>query len=317
MTLHPHRAAPHREAARTWRPHRRIDVGETLSAVRRGAGDPTWLDVAGAGPVKAWRTPDGPVAVLLAEDRADRAIVARAWGSGAGWLLDRLPRLLGADDDPTGFVPRHDVVARAHRAHAGLAVPATGLVVESLVPTVLEQRVTGQEAFAAYRRLVRRFGEPAPGPWAASGLRVAPDAAGWARVPSWAWLRAGVDARRAETIRGALARAGRLEALAELPLAEARSRLGALPGVGRWTVAEVAHTALGDADAVSFGDYHVAADIGWALTGTPTDDAGLEVLLRPYAGHRYRVQRLLELAGHRRPRRGPRARPRPHLPVGP
>jgi 3-methyladenine DNA glycosylase/8-oxoguanine DNA glycosylase len=72
---------------------------------------------------------------------------------------------------------------------------------------------------------------------------------------------------------------------------------------------------LGDADAVSFGDYHVAKDIGWALTGSPVDDDGLAELLEPYVGHRYRVQRLLELSAIRRPRRGPRLAPRTHLPT--
>ena len=89
----------------------------------------------------------------------------------------------------------------------------------------------------------------------------------------------------------------------------------ALPGIGVWTAAEVAQRALGDADAVSFGDYHVAKDIGWALTGAPVDDDGLAELLEPYAGHRYRVQHLLGLAGHHRPRRGPRMAPRTHLPT--
>ena len=50
-----------------------------------------------------------------------------------------------------------------------------------------------------------RFGEPAPGPagsGAATGsgvprLVVAPDGPGWARIPSWAWHRAGVDPGRA------------------------------------------------------------------------------------------------------------------------
>lgn len=88
-----------------------------------------------------------------------------------------------------------------------------------------------------------------------------------------------------------------------------------LPGVGHWTWAEVAQRALGLPDEVSFGDYHVAKDIGWALTGRPVDDAGLAELLEPWRGHRYRVQRLLELGGHHRPRRGPRTPMPTHLPV--
>ncbi|MGI8716728.1 MAG: DNA-3-methyladenine glycosylase 2 family protein, partial [Lapillicoccus sp.] len=94
----------------------------------------------------------------------------------------------------------------------------------------------------------------------------------------------------------------------------ARGRMQSVPGVGGWTAAEVAQRVLGDPDAVSFGDYHVARNIGWVLLGEELDDAGLAVLLEPYAGHRYRVQRLLELAGAMRPRRGPRMAPRTPLP---
>ena len=173
----------------------------------------------------------------------------------------------------------------------------------------------GAEAFGAYRRLVRRFGQPAPGPGEAAGLTVAPTAAEWARVPSWAWLRAGVDASRSDTVMRAVRSAASLERCAQLSPGAARARLMAIPGVGVWTAAEVAHVALGDADAVSFGDYHVAADIGVALTGEPVDDRGLERLLRPYLGHRYRVQRLLELAGARRERHGPRRSLPSHVPA--
>ena len=99
-----------------------------------------------------------------------------------------------------------------------------------------------------------------------------------------------------------------------MPCSAARARRQALPGIGAWTSARVAQRALGDADAVGFGDYHVAKDITWALLGEARGDDVLAELLEPYAGHRYRVQRLLELSGARRPRRGPRMAPRTHLP---
>jgi len=105
-----------------------------------------------------------------------------------------------------------------------------------------------------------------------------------------------------------------LERTLDLSGAEAERRLRTLPGVGVWTAAEVRQRAHGDADAVSFGDYHVAKDIGWALQGAEVDDAGLVELLEAYRPHRYRVQRLVELAGLRRPRHGPRMPPRRHLP---
>ena len=197
----------------------------------------------------------------------------------------------------------------------GWRVPRSGLVVQALVASIIEQKVTGKEAFAGYRRLVRRFGEPAPGPGEDLGLVVPPDPRGWAAIPSWEWLAAGVDPGRSRTVVRAVGHAGRLEECADLPADQARARLTALPGVGRWTWAEVAQRALGLPDEVSFGDYHVAKDIGWALTGTPVDDDGLAELLEPYAGHRYRVQRLLELGGHHRPRRGHRMTLPTHLPV--
>ena len=73
------------------------------------------------------------------------------------------------------------------------------------------------------------------------------------------------------------------------PYDEADRRLRSLPGVGVWTSAEVRQRALGDPDAVSFGDYHVAKDVGWALTGTPFDDAELAEFLEPWRPHRGRV----------------------------
>lgn len=224
--------------------------------------------------------------------------------------------MLGQEDDPSGFEPRHEAVAVAlERRGAGWRVPRTGLVLESLVPAVIEQKVTGQEAFAGYRRLVRRLGEVAPGPGGDLGLYVAPEAERLRRVPSWEWLRMGISPQRADTLMRVVRLGDRLAGVSDLPLAQAHRRLRAVPGVGVWTAAETAQRALGDADAVSFGDYHVAKNIGWALTGREIDDDALAELLEPYRGHRYRVQRLLELSGAMRPRRGPRMAPRRHVPV--
>ncbi len=301
-------------ARRLVRASRPVPLGAVLGILRRGAGDPTCRQDSGRWWF-AWRTPTGPVTLCL-EPRAEPAqVAATAWGSGADWMLERVPDLLGERDDPTGFVAHHEPVAAAWRAHSGWRVPRTGMVVQALVPTIIEQKVTGKQAFAGYRRLVWRFGEPAPGPGEAMSMRVPPDPAGWAAIPSWEWLGAGVDPQRSRTIVRVVGHAGRLEECAHLPRDAAHARLRALPGVGAWTWAEVAQRALGLADEVSFGDYHVAKDVGWALTGTSVDDDGLAELLEPYAGHRYRVQALLGLAGHHRPRRGPRMSLPTHLPT--
>lgn len=299
---------------RVVRTSRPVPLGAVVSVFARGGGDPTSRRD-GAGWWFALLTPDGPVTLRLAADAAAGEVVGEAWGAGAAWVLERVPDLLGERDDPSGFEPHHPPVAEAWRAFGGWRVPRSGLVLQALVPSIIEQKVTGQEAFAGYRRLVQRFGAAAPGPGGELGLRVPPDASGWAGIPSWEWLAAGVDPARSRTVVRAVGHAGRIEECAELPAEAARARLQALPGVGRWTWAEVAQRALGLPDEVSFGDYHVAKNIGWALTGRQVDDDGLAELLEPYAGHRYRVQRLLELAGASRPRRGPRMSPRTHLPV--
>jgi 3-methyladenine DNA glycosylase/8-oxoguanine DNA glycosylase len=229
--------------------------------------------------------------------------------------MDAVPVLLGARDDLTGFVPHHPQVAQALRRRPGWRVPATSLVLEALVPAVIEQLVTSQEAFAGWRRLLRRFGDLAPGPAGGLGLHVVPAAAQWTAIASWDWLGAGVDGKRSATVIRAARQAGRLEQTIGLTAVEAERRMCAVPGVGVWTAAETRQRAHGDADAVSFGDYHVAKNIGWALTGAEVDDDGLAELLEPYRPHRYRVQRLLELEVGARPRRGPRSVPRRHLPV--
>ena len=77
------------------------------------------------------------------------------WGDGAEWMLERVPDLLGARDDPSGFTPHHDLVATAWPRFSTWRVPANGLVAQMLVCSVLEQRVTGREAFSSQRQLVR------------------------------------------------------------------------------------------------------------------------------------------------------------------
>jgi 3-methyladenine DNA glycosylase/8-oxoguanine DNA glycosylase len=303
------------ERARTWHPGWPCPVGQILATHRRGPGDPTYR-IDGTRHWRGLRTPEGPASLLVQPRPAEAVVEARAWGPGATWALDSLPAMLGADDDPAGFEPRHPVVEQALRHHPHWRLGRTGRVMEALVPAIIEQKVTGQEAFAGFRRLVRRYGEPAPGPGAEAGLWVQPTPDALRTVPSWEWLRLHIDPARSKAVVRAATVAGSLERLAAVPGDEADRRLQSLPGVGRWTSAEVRQRALGDPDAVSFGDYHVAADVGWAVRGTPMDDDELEEFLEPWRPQRGRVVALIALAGLRRPRRGPRMAPRSHLPAG-
>ncbi|MEJ2579535.1 MAG: DNA-3-methyladenine glycosylase 2 family protein [Kineosporiaceae bacterium] len=312
------------QAERVWRPGFPVDVPAILGSLRRGPSDPCYRD-GGDGTVwRATRTPDGPVLLRVRAEGTAGPVRARAWGPGTGWALDGLPELLGARDDPAGFCPdpAHPVLVDAYRRFPGWRVPRTRAVFEALTAAALEQRVTGAQARTGWRALLLRFGEPAPGPASdgdgpAAGMRVPPSPAQWAAIPTWEWLSAGVEQARSRVVVGAAGRAGRLEALIDLPAAQAADRLRSVPGVGVWTAAEVGQRAHGDPDAFSWGDYHAARDVSWALTGRVLDEPGCATELERYRGHRYRVQRLLELAGVRRPRRGPRLAVPSHLPVRP
>jgi len=297
---------------RVWRPDAPVSVLGLLAPHRRGAGDPTFR-VHGDDVWRGVRAPTGPVSLRIAARARDGVVRAAAWGPGADWALDHLPALLGADDDPEGFrADLHPLVAEAWRRRPSVRFGATHRVWEALVPAVIEQKVTGQEAFAGFRRLVHRYGERAPGPGGALRLWVQPAAETVRLIPSWEWLRMHIDPARSRTLVRAAVVADTLERLAP---DVADTRLRTLPGLGEWTSAEVRSRAFGDPDAVSFGDYHIAKDIGWAVTGTPYDDEELRAFLEPWRPQRNRVVALIHGLAGGRPRRGPRMAPRTHLPA--
>jgi 3-methyladenine DNA glycosylase/8-oxoguanine DNA glycosylase len=253
---------------------------------------------------RATRTPAGPGTERLVPG-ADGVLVVEAWGPGAEWLVEHAPVLVGELDDAADFRPAHPLLRDLHRRYPGVRMCRSEAVFEAAIASILEQRVTGVEAWLGWRALVRGLGEPAPGPLPGLLLPPAPAAVAGVRYPVFHTF--GVERGRAETVRRAAAHAGRLEEALVLPPEEARRRLRALPGMGHWTAAEVAVVALGDADAVSVGDYHLPHVVSWALAGQPrgTDERMLE-LLEPYRGHRARVLRLLAVGGVAPPRRGPR-----------
>ena len=294
---------------------RPIDLRFVLGPLVRGAGDPTMRVAAGAA-IRASVTPDGPgaIEIRLAGDGVD----AWAWGPGAGHLLEGLPALLGVDDDDTGFEPaHHPLIAALARRRGRVILGRSGAVWEALLPAILEQRITGTEAWRNYRRLVRAHGTPAPGPLA---LWSPPTPETIAGLASWQLTALGIEPRRGALLRRIAREAPRYEALgraARLPggggrgaaaLAEALLRQ---PGIGPWTAAEVTLRALGDPDAVSVGDAHLSNLVAFALTGRARGtDVEMLRLLAPWSGHRARVIRLLETSGIGPPRFGPRVAPR-------
>jgi 3-methyladenine DNA glycosylase/8-oxoguanine DNA glycosylase len=281
-----------------------LDLTRTLGPLVHGRGDRT-IRLATRDAWVAVRTPDGP-ATLHLRLTAPMRLEATAWGEGATTALGGVGLLVGEADRPEAFVARHPILRRLERSFPGLRLPQTRRVFAALLPTILEQKVTGTEAFRAYAALIRRHGEPAPG---LGELLLPPAPATLAALPYHAFHPLGVERRRADVIRRAAGRAGWLDAATSS--AEATRRLRSLAGIGPWTAAEVVRSAFGDPDAVSVGDFHVPNIVAWALAGEPRgDDTRMLELLEPYRGQRGRVQRLLEVGRITAPRYGPRLAPR-------
>lgn len=284
----------------------KIDLRRTLGPLQHGRGDAT-LAFAPDGAWIARLTPAGP-ATLRIWATADGMIGAQAWGPGAVPALESVPGLAGLLDDPSLLVSEHRLVRELQRRLHGLRLPRTGQLLPALIPAITEQKVTAIEAHHAYAALVRRLGDPAPGPMP---LRLPPTGANLAALPYFEFHPMGLERRRAELIRLVGRLEAKIEAYVALPPHEAAARLQEIPDIGPWTAAEATRAAFGDPDAVSLGDAHLPDLVAWALAGEPrADDARMLELLEPYRGQRGRVVRLLEASGIRIPRFGPRFTPR-------
>jgi 3-methyladenine DNA glycosylase/8-oxoguanine DNA glycosylase len=311
------------------------DFGGTVGALLMGRHDPCQRIAQGA----FWwatRTPDGLATLRLHREGGD--LVATGYGPGAEWVLAQADGVAGLRDDLGGFAEvaaRHPVVAELARRHQGLRLATTGRVFQRLLRAILEQKVSGKEAYRAYAATIRHFHhttgrEPAPGPL--PGLLPPPAPAAVAATPYWVFHPFGVEQRRTDTLCRAAMAAQSLEHSADA--AEATLRLTSIQGIGAWTAAEVVRDVYGDPDAVSVGDFHIPHMVSWVLAGearagsrdagpthatfapergrgdragalSPADVRMLE-LLEPFRGHRGRVCWLLERAGHGAPRFGPR-----------
>ncbi|MCW2832329.1 MAG: hypothetical protein JWN68_282 [Nocardioides sp.] len=304
------RASP--DVSTVWHPDWPCPAGRMLRHQRRGPLDPSYrIDERTGTHWRGIRTMEGPATLSIRQAPAGE-VHAAAWGPGAAWAITSVPGLLGAYDDPSTFEPQHPLLVEALRRHPHVRFGGSGLVMQALIPSIIEQKVTGQEALAGYRALVTRYGEPAPGAPEELRLRVPPDAATVRMIPSWSWLEMHIDHARSRAMVTAARVAEALERH-DGP-ADLERRLCSLPGIGVWTSAEVRSRALGDPDAVSFGDYHVAKDVGWAMTGEEFDDQQLAEFLEPWRPQRNRAVALIMLAKGMRPRHGARMAPRTHLP---
>ncbi len=310
-----HRVSRSRHTLRPWapwtRPSRAPACGDPTGRARWGWCSRTIAADRTTPPTVVRRTarsgaasapPRAPTTLRIEADPADGTVTGEAWGDGAEWVLDRLPRMLGADDDPTGFEPLHKPIADAWRRYPHWRLGATDLVMESLVPTIIEQKVTGQEAFGAFQR----DGAPLRRARAGTAERAGPARAAVGPADSRTAAR--------DPVVGVAAAAGRRGAVAPDPargpgrLVAGAGRPGGAGGVRPAACARCRASACGPAPRCASGRWATPTrsasatttsppNIGYVLTGEPVDDEGLAALLEPYAGHRHRVQRLVELAG--------------------
>jgi len=201
--------------------------------------------------------------------------------------ISRCRRLLDLDADPVAvddLLGRDPVLAPLVSKAPGRRVPRTVDAAEFAIRAVLGQQVSTAAAGRHAARLAAACGEPVDDP--AGGLtRLFPSMAELASVDpaSLALPRA----RRASVVAlaGALA-AGTIDLGVGSDWHEARRRLGALPGLGPWTVETIAMRGLGDPDAFAPADLGIRAAAGLlGLPSTPAALTGRAAAWRPWRAY--------------------------------
>ncbi|MEN0068460.1 MAG: DNA-3-methyladenine glycosylase 2 family protein [Myxococcota bacterium] len=281
-----------------------LDLPRTVGGTALWGGN-TWIKTA---PGEAWfarHTPEGPATVHLTQ--VDPAVVrGEAWGTGAQWLLDQVPGLMGAHDDPSALVPEHPRLKRLLQQHPGLRLGRSDLLYEGTMRAAMAAGAGKREGKAAMWRMASAWGEPAPGP--RDDLTLFPEPVRLARRSYAEFHPLGLSRKRAE-LAMRLARAGaHLERIRTLATTEIDAHLQAIPGIGPWTSGVIRLTVLGDPDAVPIGDPNLPNMVATTLVGErrATTERMLE-LLEPYTGQRGRVVKTAKAVGPKPDRRGPKA----------
>jgi 3-methyladenine DNA glycosylase/8-oxoguanine DNA glycosylase len=277
-----------------------------LSWYRTGRTDPTtWLGTGAM--VRAMLTPDGPSTVRISWNQPGRGLVVDAWGPGADRAAAVVPAMTALGKRVASPPDHHRLVTKAAHERPGFAAGASLDLYHALLPTIIAQRITAGEAVRQWARLVRRLGEPAPGPF--PGLLLPPTPERLAGMPTWWFHPLGIEVGRARTLVAVARVAHRLGEWAALGADAATAKLVLVRGVGPWTIGMVRGPVFGDDDAVPVGDLHFPNTVSWNLAGEPrADDDRMLELLEPFRPQRGRVLRLLGLAGRRAPAFAPKRR---------
>lgn len=275
-----------------------LDFGLTFGSLHGGGSDPC-VHLSSRDYWRASWTPNGPGTLHIF--RRGRSIGARAFGPGAAWLLERAVGVSSLLDRPELFEPQDSRLRRLRSRVQGLRLGRSATVLDTLLPTILGQRVKVVEARRSWRRLIRAYGASAPGP---APLALPPEPQRVVDAPSWVFAEHGVDRSRSRTFVTACRHAGRL--LQADPV-ELLRLLDCLPGIGPWTQSHVRQKHLGDADAVVVGDHNLPHAVGRFFSGRPrSSDEEMLNWLEPFRGQRARAVRWIGSSGVRRQRFGPK-----------
>lgn len=212
--------------------------------------------------------------------------------------ISRCRRLLDLDADPVAVADllRQDaVLAPLVGKVPGRRVPRTVDAPEFAVRVVLGQQVSTAAARTQAGRLVAACGERADDP--AGGLtHLFPDMATLAALDPGTLGLPQARRRTLSALSAALA-GGEIDLDVGSDWEQARARLGALPGLGPWSVETIAMRGLGDPDAFIPGDLGVrAAARTLGLPATPAALTGRAAAWRPWRA--YAVQYLWATGGH-------------------
>jgi AraC family transcriptional regulator, regulatory protein of adaptative response / DNA-3-methyladenine glycosylase II len=213
-------------------------------------------EVAGGTHRRALRLPRGTgIAELTPDGTHVRARLHLADLRDLTAAVERCRRLLDLDADPVAVdahLRRDPALAGVVDTRPGLRVPGTTDSDEAALRTVLGQQVTVAAGVALTARLVARLGGDVDDPGGVvTRTFPAPAAVADADLTGLGVPRSRVQALR--TLASALA-TGAICLDAGADRAAVRSALAALPGIGPWTVEEIALRGLRDPDAFPTGD---------------------------------------------------------------
>jgi AraC family transcriptional regulator of adaptative response / DNA-3-methyladenine glycosylase II len=210
------------------------------------------------------RLPDGPGVAALRPGPA--YISATLWLTGPRDLAPAIARcraLLDLDADPAAIgdvLGADPVLGPLWAAAPGRRVPRSVEAAEFALRAVLGQQISVAGAAGLAARVVTQLGDPVTDP--AGGLtHLFPTPARVAGLNPDTLPMPRARGRTLVTLAERLA-TGALDLSPGCDRAEARARLGALPGIGPWTVEAVALRGLGDPDAFPAADLGVRKGLG-------------------------------------------------------